>query len=386
MRVLLFTGKGGVGKTTLAAATAAQLASQGRKTLVISTDPAHSLSDAFGVRLGAEPTEVSELDVTVHAAQLSSRGLVDESWQELRARLRAALSGFGVDELDAEELTVVPGMDELLALTEVRRLADTGSWDALIVDCGPTAETLRLLSLPEAISGYVQRMYRGTPAGGAAPAVAEAIGQLASHVAGLRDWLTDARTTTVRLVFTPERLVVSETRRTLTALALRGIQVDGVIANRLAPKVRRWRGGAANWLRIRRSEQDKVLAGLAGTGIAEPRTVAHRAAEPVGMQAILGIATELYGATDPLCGHNTFRGPLLRVEDDPSGHRLHLALPITDDTDVDLARVDDDLAVTVDGMRRLIALPALLRNRVVTGAEVDADGLTVFLSKDGARR
>lgn len=387
MRVLLFTGKGGVGKTTLAAATAARLAGRGHKTLVVSTDPAHSLADAFGVRLGAEPTEVSDLDTSLHAVQVDSRGLVDQAWQGLREQLRQALSGVGVHELDAEELTVLPGVDELLALTEVRRLVDTGLWDVVVVDCGPTAETLRLLSLPEAVSGYLDRMYRNKPLsrglfGGNLDGLARSVSSLAEHLTSLRELLTDSRTTTVRLVLTPERLVVAETRRTLSALALRGIRVDGLIANRLSPKAGFWRGSAAAWLRTRRAEQDKVLAELAGAGLPEPRVVEHRPSEPVGVAALLDIATELYGPSDPLRGGDDSGTPLLHVDDDvEGGHRLHLALPLTEDASVELARVDDDLAVTVDGMRRLIALPSLLRRCEVTGAERDSGGLTVFLKR-----
>ena len=156
-RVLLFTGKGGVGKTTLSAATAASLAAHGRKALVVSTDPAHSLGDALDVRLGSEPSEVDGSD-GLFACQIDPRGLVDEAWGELRGHLRTVLAGAGVDELDAEELTVLPGVEELLALAEVRRLASNGPWEVVVVDCGPTAETLRLLpsvkrrALPVAVS------------------------------------------------------------------------------------------------------------------------------------------------------------------------------------------------------------------------------------------
>lgn len=139
MRILLFTGKGGVGKTTLAAATAAWLARRGRKTLMVSTDPAHSLSDAVGQPLHDEPSEV---DGFLYGAQVDMRGLTDSAWGTLREQLRDMLSGLGLDQLDAEELTVLPGVDELLSLSEVQRLADSGPWENVVVDCGPTAETL----------------------------------------------------------------------------------------------------------------------------------------------------------------------------------------------------------------------------------------------------
>lgn len=375
MRALLFTGKGGVGKTTLAAATAAALAGRGDKTLVVSTDPAHSLGDAFGTPLGAEPAEV---DSRLHGAQVDSRALADDAWHELRGELRAALiSGAGLDTLAAEELTVLPGVDELLALTEVQRLAETGRWQHVIVDCGPTAETLRLLALPEAISGYLGRLYgRRSRLSG----LARSVTRLASHLESLRTMLTDPDTTSVRLVLTPERVVVAETRRTLTSLALRGIRVDGMIVNRLMPSPGLWRGSAAAWLRTRRAQQEEVLGDLRATGLADGllRSVEHRAAEPVGLPALREIAHELYGEAGPLAGSGNLT-PLLQVSEVEDGYELRIALPLTRDADVDLARVDDDLAVTVDGVRRLVALPEALRGCRIHDAESDARGLVVHL-------
>ncbi|MEU0795892.1 ArsA family ATPase [Amycolatopsis sp. NPDC005961] len=374
MRILLFTGKGGVGKTTLAAATGAALAARGRKTLVVSTDPAHSLGDAFGHTLGAEPSEV---DALLSAVQIDSRTLVDTTWHRLRAEVQSVLSGAGLDTLDAEELTVLPGVDELLALTEVRRLAEDGPWETIVVDCGPTAETLRLLALPEAFSGYLTRVFGRR--------VSDSVRRLGVHLDALRALLTEPSVTTVRLVLTPERVVVAEARRTLSSLALRGIAVDGLIANRLMPAPGFWRGGAGSWLRTRRAQQDAVLAELSAAGFTAVSRVEHRAVEPVGLPALLEIAAGLYGDGDPLAGDGTPVTPLLRVRPAPDGYTLRIAIPLARDTEVDLARVDDDLAITVDGFRRLIALPESLRPCRITGAESDADGLVVNLAGNRGR-
>lgn len=384
MRILLFTGKGGVGKTTLAAATAARLAADGRKALVVSTDPAHSLADAFGTGLGADPSEV---DAGLYASHVDARVLVDRSWRDLRDVARSVLRDAGLDEIDAEELTVLPGVDELLALTEVARYAAGGPWEVLVVDCGPTAETLRLLALPEAVHRYVDgAARRGALLSTAAPspAAATALRRLATHLGQLRTLLTDPRRTSVRLVLTPERMVVAETRRTLSVLALRGVQVDCLVANRLVPRARRWHGPAAGWLRARRAEQDTVLGELATSSPLRIRPVEHRATEPIGVPALLELADELYAGLDPLDGLTAPTVPLLRVDQGPDGYRLAVALPISDSTVLDLARIGDDLAVTVDGERRIIALPAMLRRYPVVGADADADGVVVRFGPDPA--
>ena len=390
MRILLFTGKGGVGKTTLAAATAARLAADGRKPLVVSTDPAHSLADAFGTGLGPDPSEV---DAGLYASHVDARVLVDRSWRDLRDAARSVLRDAGLDEIDAEELTVLPGVDELLALTEVARYAAGGPWDVLVVDCGPTAETLRLLALPEAVHRYVDGAARRTAPPGTAPpsaprvpspAAAAALRRLATHLGQLRTLLTDPRRSSVRLVLTPERMVVAETRRTLSVLALRGVQVDCLVANRLVPRARRWHGPAAGWLRARRTEQDAVLAELATSSPLRIRPVEHRATEPIGVPALLELADELYAGLDPLDGLTAPTVPLLRVEPGPGGYRLAVALPISDSTVLDLARIGDDLAVTVDGERRIIALPAMLRRYPVIGADADTDGIVVRFGPDPA--
>ncbi len=372
-RILLFTGKGGVGKTTLAAATAARLAVGGRKVLVASADPAHSLGDVFGRPLTAEPSEV---DTCLYAAHVDARGLVDKSWQEIRGQLRGWLAGAGLDELDAEELTVLPGVDELLALTEVARLARQGPWEVVVVDCGPTAETLRLLALPEAVAAYVDRLF--VPS---LRAKASALGRLATHLGELRRLLVDPAVTSVRLVLTPERLVVAETRRTLAALALRGIRVDSLVANRLVPRARMWQGPAASWLRTRRAEQDAVLSELAASTPLRVHLVEHRPAEPVGVAPLLALADDLYGDADPLAepfgGTGDLR-PLLDLRPlGDGGYELTVAVPLSDSAELDLARVGDDLAVTVDGVRRLVALPVLLRGHAVTDAFVDDRGLVL---------
>jgi arsenite-transporting ATPase len=404
LRVLLFTGKGGVGKTTLAAATATAMAAAGHKVLVISTDPAHSLGDVLDVTLGADPTETAS---GLYAAQIDPRALVDRMWVGLRRHLRTVMAASGVGDLAAEELTTLPGVEELLALFEVAELARGGPWETVLIDCAPTAETLRLLALPEAVAGYIERLFpahrrmvRGMLAGLAGQrstidswdAAADALSRLVERASALRELLADQRVTAVRLVLTPERVVLAETRRILTALALLEIRVDGLLVNRLVP-VPPSTGSdpATRWLRARRAEQDDVLAQLSGMGLAV-RTIDYRDVEPVGLTALRSLSQDLVAGT----AHSA--GELSAPPGDPPPVRrisglgrsldaefeLSITLPLDASTSVDLVRVGDELAVTVDGRRRLLALPPVLRRCTVTGAERGSGGLRVLFRPDPA--
>lgn len=402
-RVLLFTGKGGVGKTTLAAATAARLAAAGHKTLVVSTDPAHSLADTLDVALDGTAAEVGGAP-GLYAAQVDTRRLLDDAWPRLRRHLVAVLTSAGVAELAAEELTVLPGVEELLALAEVQDLVGDGPWENVVVDCAPTAETLRLLALPEAVAGYLERLFpahqrlaRGMIGGFTGSrniiehcgAAADAVSRLAERLQGLRAMLADSATT-VRLVLTPERVVAAETRRTLTALALLGLRVDALVANRVVPAPSAGDpGAAAGWLRARRAEQDAVLAQLAASlGGLPLHAVEYRSAEPVGLAALLALGEELGWSAESGAAPGVDLVSLRRVtgrgRELDSEFELRLTLPAAEAPAVELARIGDELSVTVDGRRRLLDLPSVLRRCLVVGAHQHPGGVTVRFRPDPA--
>ncbi|MBN9734636.1 ArsA family ATPase [Pseudonocardia sp. P1] len=401
VRVVLFTGKGGVGKTTLAAATAALIAGSGRSALVVSTDPAHSLGDALGTDLGAEPTKVAD---HLWGAHIEARHLLEGAWGDLQDHLRTLLAGAGVDELVADELTVLPGVEDLLALVEVQRFADSGEYDVVVVDCGPTAETLRLLTLPEALSGYLERLFpahrravRGLVAnlagarndGGGWDRTVAALGALADQLTGLRELLADRTRTSIRLVLTPERVVAAETRRTLTALALHELRVDALMANRVMPgPPPSLRGPAARWLRERATEQQAVLGELSELGADVPVTVVrYTAAEPTGVESLRELARSVYHDTDPAgAPEDAPPRPLMELRR-TSGHgvstdtefELDVALPGAQDAPLDLARVGDDMVVGIGFSRRVVSLPSVLRRCEATGARLEGSGAAARL-------
>jgi len=247
MRIILVTGKGGVGKTTVAAATAIKAADRGYKTLVMSTDPAHSLADAFDMLLGDDPTEVVP---NLDAQQIDSQQRLEESWGAVRDHLTELFDWSGLKGIEAEELTVLPGMDEIFSLATVRDHVRSAEYDLIVVDCAPTAETLRLLSLPEVMSWYMDKMF---PIGRrvakvvrpvmskvstipiADEAVFDAVARFYDRLDGIREILSDGDVTTARLVMNPEKMVISEAKRTYTYLGLFGYAVDSAIVNRVLP-------------------------------------------------------------------------------------------------------------------------------------------------------
>jgi arsenite/tail-anchored protein-transporting ATPase len=382
VRIVLFTGKGGVGKSTIAAATAALTAESGRRTLVLSTDAAHSLADAFGVTVGREPEEVAP-GLFVH--QVDAQRRFEESWAEIQGYLLSVLEVAGVDPVAAEELTVIPGAEEVLALLELRLHALTGGWDSVIVDCAPTAETLRLLALPEALGWYMTRIFPverrviralkpvlTRAAGVPMPEddVFSAVERLHAELDEVRGLLTgpDAG---VRLVLTPEQVVLAEARRSFTTLSLFGYRVDGVVANRVFPPAAEdpWRSG---WV----SAQAEVLAEVHESFAGLPVWRAdYRPSEPVGVPALLDLGRTVYGDADPLDVPPSSEP--LRITRSPDGALLRLRLPFVGREDVDLARDGDDLVVTVASYRRLLTLPAGLARRRVAGARVDGGELQV---------
>lgn len=378
--MLLFTGKGGVGKTSVAAATAVRAARRGDRVLLTSTDPAHSLADAFDVDLGDEPSPVAVGGAGVlKAQQIDAQARLERHWSTIRRYLVGLLSWSGIDRLAAEELVAFPGLDELFALVDLRDQVTSGSYDLVVVDCAPTAETLKLLSLPDQLRWYVSRLTSSgrhllravrplTASIGDGPIpvpddeVVDAVDRVHDQLGSVHALLQDASRTSVRLVLNPERLVVAEAARTATTLSLFGYAVDAVIVNRVLP-------GAIS---------DPYLRGWQDRQAAHLRTVEELFAplptlevpllpdEPVGADALLPIADAAYGERDERAVLHGGRPVELVAE--ATGHVLRLALPNATRDDVDLHRRGDDLHVRVAGVRRTIPLPAVVQRADVVGA------------------
>ncbi|HZJ06957.1 MAG TPA: ArsA family ATPase [Nocardioidaceae bacterium] len=382
MRIILFTGKGGVGKTTAAAGTATTAALRGKRTLILSTDAAHSLADAFGVPIAGEPTEVQ---TNLFVQQVDAQRRFERSWAEIQGYLLSVLDAAGVDPITAEELTVIPGAEEVLALLELRTHATSGQWDVIVVDCAPTAETLRLLALPEALGWYMDRVFPmerrivkalrpvlARAAGVPMPhdSVFDAVERLHRDLEEVHQILT-GQDASVRLVLTPEAVVVAEARRSFTTLSLFGYRVDGVIANRVFPD-----GGADAWRQRWVEAQKQILAEVEQSFAGLPIwRSSYRPSEPVGVAELAAFATETYGGDDPLAAL-VGRGPMT-VRRTKAGGTLRFDLPFAVRSDIDLARHGDELVVTVGSYRRVLALPTALAKQTVSGARVEDGSLQI---------
>jgi arsenite/tail-anchored protein-transporting ATPase len=383
MRILLFTGKGGVGKTTLAAATATRAAEAGLRTIVCSTDPAHSLEDAFDAPLGDRPTPIAE---RLCGQQLNARVRFEEAWADVRQYLVDVLDWAGANSVEAEELAVVPGLDEVFALADIKQFATDGNYDLVVVDCAPTAETIRLLSLPDVLGWYMQRVFdtqrrltriaRPIVQRIASVPVADdqffgAIRRFYDRLDGVRELLADGEVTSARLVVNPERLVVAEARRTYTYLSLFGYHVDAVIVNRVLPQ-------EINdpWFAQWRSNQAAHLRAIADAFAPLPLLTSELVNEEVvGLEALAMAAKRCYGDQD-VAGHLSRTEPM-RVEADGDRMLLSLHLPFVVRDEVQLTRADDELVVTVGPLRRSLVLPDSLARRQVGAARLVGERLVV---------
>ena len=374
MRILLFTGKGGVGKTTTAAATALRCADAGQRTIVLSTDPAHSLGDAFDVALGDLSVEIVP---GLWGQQLDAQDRMEDAWDDIRRYLEAVFRWGGVDEIEAEELAVVPGLDEVFALTDIKRYADTGDWDTIVVDCAPTAETIRLLSLPGVLAWWMERLFPmsrrvnkvvspllGQVTGMPTPGddVFAAIERFYERLDGVKELLTDRTVTSARLVVNPERVVVAEARRTFTYLSLFGYSVDAVIANRLLPDAVSdpW---FETWKQHHLDHLATIEEGFAPVPVLRAELAPH---ELVGVDRLREFAGALYGDDDP-SGHFADVAPL-RLHRTEAGDELVVELPFADRDDLAMGRRADELLIRVGPYRRSILLPDALRRRPVVDA------------------
>jgi arsenite-transporting ATPase len=387
MRVILFTGKGGVGKTTIAAATAVRSAGSGARTLVMSTDPAHSLADSFECEIGSVPTEIAP---NLWGQQIDAQERLEDNWREIQDYFVQLMNWAGTETIQAEELTVIPGIDEIFSLIDVRTHVESGAFDAVVVDCAPTAETLRLLSLPEVMNWYIERIFpverrvvkavrpmltRMTTLPIAGDQVFAAIERLHRNLDAVKQILTDEEVSSVRLVVNPEKMVIAEARRTYTYLGLFGYRVDAVVVNRIIPDdvTDPYFG---KWKDIQTEHLATVHESFDPVPILTSKLFDR---EMVGIQLLREMGNEVYGER-PAMGV-LYRDEPIRVRKRGTGYVLSMRLPFVSRDDMDIHRRGEELFVRVGSYKRNLILPQSLKRMAVREANFAGDRLEILFGR-----
>ncbi len=389
MRIIVYTGKGGVGKTSIAAATAHRCADLGYRTIIMSTDAAHSLSDSLDIPLGPEPVIVKD---NLWAQEVNALHEMERNWGTIRDFLIEVLAWQGHNDITTEEMAIIPGTEELFSLIQIKRHHDSGSYDVIIVDAAPTGETLRLLSLPDALHWWLEKilpslrnlMKLARPVLGkvtnlplASDDVFGNLEDIMDRLTKVRDIISDPAISSARIVVNLERMVIREAQRSLTYLNLFGYNVDAVMINRVLTQDTIERSPARAYV----SEmQDKYRQQVADSFMPLPMFPARQFdREIVGEDMLKQLAQELFGdKTDPTAFF--FRGQSQEIIKRGDTYIMKLKLPFATQDDVKLMQTGDDLVIEVGWHRRAIVLPTALARCTAVDATFNGDFLEVIFN------
>ncbi len=391
MRLILYLGKGGVGKTTLAAATAARAAQLGKRALVVSTDLAHSLADALDTQLVAEPKMVAE---NLWAQEINVLDEMRAQWSRVQEYVTGVLKKQGINDVAAEEMALIPGMDEIVALLNIHRVAQEGNYDVVVIDAAPTGETMRLLSMPETFLWYAHQAkgWRNVAMNAAKPLlrtflpgvnVLESLQKLNDQVMVLRGVLTNAEVSSYRLVVNPEKMVIKEALRAETYLALFGYPIDGVLCNRVLPQPQQGEYQDA-LLREMVAQQKGYYDQIHTTFDPLPVwDVPFHSREILGAENLAQLGHDIWGNQDPTQVFH--RGAPQELVKRGSSYILRLPLPHVELAKVGMLKKGDELIVEIGNFKRDVALPTMLIPLDATVARMVDGALEVTFEEPTAR-
>lgn len=393
MRILLYAGKGGVGKTSVAAATGVVAARQGLKTLIMSLDPAHSLSDVFDLDISLMSKsrgKPNNLAPNLWIQELDIYEEILENWGEFHSYLSQLFATTGVDDVLAEELAVMPGMEEISALLHINRYFNNKMYDLIILDCAPTAESLRFISLPQTLDWYMKKIFRlernlvkiARPVAKRFYDVPlpedrmfDSIERMHQRLHGADTLLTDPATTSVRLVCNPEKMVLRETQRAFMSFRLNGLSIDGVVINRILPSkdqsqfLGHWADVQSKYLDMAKEFFQPVPIFTAPLGNDEI----------LGVDALGDFGQGIFGNTDP--SQVLYQRQSMDFIRDDGCCCVKLHMPFAQKQDIDLAKVGDELIIRVGNIKRSIILPRAFAALEPTGAKLTNDELLVNLGE-----
>jgi arsenite/tail-anchored protein-transporting ATPase len=388
VRIILYTGKGGVGKTTVSAATALASAAKGHRTLVMSTDTAHSLSDALEAPIGRD---IRRLGTNLWGQEVDALHQLEKYWGVLRRYIGSVLRARGLDDVVADELANLPGMEEIASLMQLTAVAREDRFDVVIVDCAPTGETMQLLSFPEMARWWLDKIF---PIHRAVTRVARpmvqpfvdiplptdevftAVRDLILNVDEMRALLADPVMTSLRLVVNLEKMVIKETQRAYTYFSLFGYATDAIVINRALPQAISGQF-LRSWVEAQSRYREMVHEAFAPLPMLE-LPLAER--ELMGRRRLLDAAKILYGDRDPT--DRLYAGVLQKVERKGKRYILSLATPFTERGKVDISQKGDDLMVRVGAYKRNLSLPRTLAGLQAAEAHLDGDRLLITFDKE----
>lgn len=387
MRIIIYTGKGGVGKTSIAAATAVKMAKQGKRTLILSTDAAHSLGGSLAVRIGPEPVPICE---NLWGQEVNSLRETEKNWGIVQGWLTALLDKAQLTDIATEEMLVFPGMEELFSLLQIKEHAQSGKYDVVVVDCAPTGETLRLLSYPNVLNWWLEKMFPNErrliklvrPVAKfinnvelPSDDVLDSVEQLARSLEELQRIVLDPEMTSVRLVLNPEKMVLSEAKRSFTYLNLFGFNTDAVIVNRVLPN-EAGEGFFAYWRDLQRKYEEEIVMNFQPLPILKAPMMPK---EVIGLPVLEELADIVFKDQNP--STILYRGRTEKIREEDGGMVLELSIPFVEKTDLDLTQTGDELTVHAGAYKRKVILPRPLIGRQVTGAKFSEDRLLIRFGK-----
>jgi arsenite-transporting ATPase len=386
-RTILYTGKGGVGKTSVAAASARAIARSGLRTVVLSTDPAHSLSDSLEVTLGGDPTEIAP---NLWGQEVQAETEMERNWQAVQDWLGSLLADRGIDEIVAEEMTVPPGLDELFSLLQIKRHRESERFDVIVVDCAPTGETLRLLSFPDVARWWLEKVFPWEKriVSAARPLartfldlklpsndVYADVQRLVMNLIAMDEILRDREHASIRLVMNPEKMVVREAQRTFTYLNLYGYLTDAVIVNRVFPKAVA-DGYFGAWRDVQQEQIELVEQAFAPVPVLEAPFFEQ---EVVGAEMLDRLAESVFAKSKPQA--MLYRDLSQELEMRDGLATLRLKVPFTEKAEIELKKVGLELVVRVAEHKRNIILPSALASYRPRGAKLEEGTLTVTFER-----
>ena len=386
MRIILYTGKGGVGKTSIAAATACKIGDEGKKVLIVSTDMAHSLSDSFDIKLSNEPVEINN---NLFAMEIDSVLENEKSWGNIKGYIEKLMVLKAEKTIESEELLVFPGFDELMSLLRIKDIYDEGNYDVLIVDCAPTGETMSLLKFPDLFKWWMEKLFPIKRKGAklVRPIVQatvkipvpsdetfDDIEKLYQKIDQLHQLLQNKDIVSIRIVTTPEKIVIKEAKRSFSYLHLFDYNVDGVIINRIFSEAS-LSGYFEKWAEIQKDSIQDISNSFKGIPIFKLELLSH---ELRTLEVLKEIGNRLYQNESP--ENILFNEKIFLVEKNQDGYILRINMPFVDKRELKLSQKGDEITISIKNERRCLVLPTKLQSLEIAGAKYEDGSLNINFS------